>query len=237
MEPQIIGYEPGMHQSNMKGTIHRLKAEGSYKDQSVIRIIPALVNVKAKASSSWENLMAPPNNKYVRLLAQNMEVGEAYDATIRQIISHPELSKFKFILTVEADNTVPPDGLIKLIAQMEKHPEYSCIGGLYFSKGENGPAHLWGDPRDPVLNFRPQVPIPGALQECCGTSMGFHLWRLDMFKDPRIQWPLFKTCASMTEGCFSQDLKAWNQLRQLGHRCAIDNSVAVGHVDENNFVW
>ena len=236
--PTIIGYEPGHHNTNMDGTIHRLTAEGVYKDQSVIMIIPALNTVATKAASSWLNLMSPPNGKFVRLFAQNMEVGEAYDQTIQQILSHPDLSKFKYILTVEADNTVPPDGLMKLIAQMDKHPEYACIGGLYFTKGENGPAHIWGDPKDPMINFRPQVPIPNTLQECVGTSMGFHLWRMEVFKDDRIKWPLFKTCASSTEGMYSQDLKAWHELRKLGVRCAVDTSVAVGHVDmTSGFVW
>ena len=238
-EPKIFGYDPGFHNSHMGDTVNRLTKEGCYKDQSVVMIIPALNTVATKAASSWLNLMSPPNGKMVRLFTQNLEVGSAYDTTIKQILDHPELSKFKYILTMESDNCPPPDGLMKLIAQMEAHPEFSCIGGLYFSKGECGaPAHIWGDISDPALNFRPQVPIPNTLMECVGVSMGFHLWRLDLFKDPRIQWPLFKTCCSSTEGCYSQDLKGCTELRKIGFRCAVDTSVAVGHIDmQTGFVW
>jgi hypothetical protein len=159
-----------------------------------------------------------------------MEVGEAYSQTIEQILAHPELSKFKYILTMEADNVVPPDGLVKLLAQMEAHPEYSCIGGLYWTKGYNGQPQIWGDPKDPVVNFRPQLPDPaGGLVECCGTGMGFNLWRMSMFKDKALPRPLFET--KTQGGVATQDLAFWANARKLGYRCAIDTSVKVGHYD------
>ena len=113
-----------------------------------------------------------------------MEVGHAYSAAIEQVLAHPELSQWEYILTVEHDNAPPPDGVLTLIEDMEKHPEFACIGGLYWTKGEGGVPQIWGDPKDPVLNFRPQLPDPnGGLVECNGTGMGFNLWRMSMFKD------------------------------------------------------
>lgn len=235
--PQIIGYEPGFHNTS-EGTIHRLKAEGGYKDLSTIVIIPALSQVATKAASSWWNLIFPPNAKVVKLFAQNMEVGEAYSQTIQQVLDHPELSKFKYICTIEADNVVPPDGIVKLLKQMEDHPEYSCIGGLYYTKGEGGVPQIWGDPKDPVINFRPQIPVPGKLIECNGTGMGFNVWRVDMFKDTKLRKPWFKTTSSAEEGCFTQDLYYWHDARKYGYRCAIDCGILVGHVDiTTNKVW
>ena len=110
--------------------------------------------------------MFPPNQRVIKLFAQNMEVGEAYSQTIEQILNHPEMSKYKYLITIQADNVVPPDGVVKLLKQMEDHPEYSCIGGLYFTKGHGGVPQIWGDPSDPVLNFRPLPPVPGQLVEC-----------------------------------------------------------------------
>lgn len=163
------------------------------------------------------------------MAAVGMEVGEAYSQAIEAILAHPDLSKFKYLLTLETDNIPPPDGLIKLLAQIEAHPEYDCIGGLYWTKGEGGMPQIWGDPRDPSTNFRPQVPIPNTLQECVGTGMGFNLWRLSMFSDPDLRRPWFKT---QTEGgVATQDLYAWSDLRKNGYRCAIDTSVLVGHHD------
>jgi hypothetical protein len=158
-----------------------------------------------------------------------MEVGAAFTSAIESILAHPDLSKWKYIITLEHDNIPPPEGIVKLLQQMEANPEYACIGGLYFTQGPGGCAQIWGDPKDPVLNFRPQVPIPNTVQECCGTGMGFNAWRLDMFKDPKLRRPWFKT---QTEGGVStQDLYFWGDARKHGYRCAIDTSVKVGHYD------
>jgi hypothetical protein len=120
---------------------------------------------------------------------------------------------------------------------MEAHPELSCIGGLYWTKGEGGVPQIWGDVKDPVLNFRPQVPVPGELVECCGTGMGFNLWRLAMFKDPKLRRPWFKTVADGT-GIGTQDLYFWGDARKHGYRCAIDCGVLVGHHDHvADFTW
>ena len=45
---------------------------------------------------------------------------------------------------------------------MEDHPEFAAIGGLYFTKGPGGCSQIWGDIKDPILNFRPQVPDPNG---------------------------------------------------------------------------
>jgi hypothetical protein len=236
-EAKIVGYESGLHNGDLNLSLKRLTKDSVYKDLSTIVIIPALNQVATKSVSSWWNLMFPPNQKVVKLFAQNMEVGEAYSQTIEQILAHPELTKFKYILTLEADNVVPPDGLIKILAQMESHPEFACIGGLYWTKGMNGVPQIWGDVKDPVLNFKPMPPMPGQLVECCGTGMGFNVFRVDMFKDSRLRKPWFKTTSSTSEGCYSQDLYAWSDFRKNGYRCAIDCNVLVGHVDGDGFVW
>lgn len=188
---------------------------------SCIWLTPAFGQIPTKVVSSWLNCYAPPNGKFVRMFAVGMEVGEAFSATIETILAHPELSKFKYILTVEHDNIPPPDGIVKLLAQMEAHPEFACIGGLYYTMGPSGCAQIWGDPKDPVLNFRPQLPDPaGGLVECCGTGMGFNVWRMEMFKDPKLRRPWFKT---QTEGGVgTQDLYFWGDARKHGYRCAID---------------
>jgi hypothetical protein len=236
-EAKIIGYESGIHNRDINLSLARLNKDSLSKDLSTIVIIPSVNKVATKAASSWWNLMFPPNQKVVKLFAQNMEVGEAYSQTIESILSHPELSKFKYLLTIESDNVVPPDGLMKLLAQMEEHPEFACIGGLYWTKGFGGVPQIWGDINDPVLNFKPMLPVPGQLVECCGTGMGFNVFRTNMFLDTRLRKPWFKTTASVTEGMYSQDLYAWTDFRKNGYRCAVDCSVLVGHVDDEGFVW
>jgi hypothetical protein len=226
----------GRHNAHPDQTVARLIKGGSWKKQRVIVIIPAGESIPAKVALAHWSLAFPPNNGVVRILAQGMEVGEAYSAAIESVLNHPDLSQWEYLLTVEHDNLAPPDGVINLIAQMEAHPEFACIGGAYYTKGEGGVLQAWGDPTDPVVNFRPQLPVPGQLVECCGTGMGFNLWRLKMFKDPRLRKPWFKTLAGK-DGCSTQDLYFWGDARKYGYRCAVDCAVGVGHIDEQGMVW
>lgn len=237
MKPQLVVQDfAGAHNRN-PATRARLLKGGSWRKQRIVVVLPAGVMIPAKAALAHWNLAFPPNNGVVRLLAQGMEVGDAYSQAIASILTHPDLSTWEYLLTVEHDNLPPSDGVLQLCARMEAHPEFACIGGLYFTKGEGGVAQIWGDPKDAVLNFRPQIPVPGQLVECCGTGMGFNLWRLSMFKDNRLRKPWFETVAGKN-GVGSQDLHFWADARKYGYRCAIDCAIPVGHLDpENDMVW
>jgi hypothetical protein len=236
----IVGLESGIHNADLEKSGQRIIEGGSWKKQRVVMIIPAGKSIPTKVYLSHCGLIFPPNNASYRMAAIGLEVGEAFSNAIEAVLSHPDLSQWEYILTIEHDNIPQPDALVKLLAQMEKHPEYSCIGGLYWTKGEGGQPQIWGDPNDPVLNFRPQAPDPnGGLVECCGTGMGFNLWRMSMFKDEKLRKPWFKTLnGSEGQGVGTQDLYFWGDARKHGYRCAIDCSVKVGHYDlENDITW
>ena len=227
----IIQDFAGAHNADLTHARARLIKGASWKRQRIVVVIPADTMIPAKVALALWNLAFPPNNGVVRILAQGLEVGEAYSSAIENVLAHPELSQWEYLLTIEHDNAPPGDGVIKLLERMEAHPELSCIGGLYFTKGEGGVAQIWGDPKDPVVNFRPQLPDSnGGLVECCGTGMGFNLWRLKIFKDKRLRKPWFKTLKG-AEGCATQDLYFWTDARKYGYRCAIDCAVKVGHLD------
>lgn len=227
----------GKHSMNLTETNKRLTKDGSWKKQRIVVILPSDKMISAKVALSHWNLIFPPNNGVVRILAVGTEVGHAYSEAIDAVLANPELSQWEYILTIESDNMPPPDGVLKLLKDMDEHPELHCIGGLYFCKGEGGCAHIWGDPKDPVLNFRPQVPVPGALIECVGSSMGFHLWRMEMFKDKRLRKPFFETKAG-ADGVGTQDLYFWGDARKYGYRTAVDCDVKVGHYDvAQDIVW
>lgn len=232
MKPQLIGLgNEGANNADLVRSTARVIEGASWKKQRVVMLIPAGQTIPAKVYLSHCGLVFPPNQAAHRMLAMGMEVGEAFSNSIEQILAHPDIGNWEYLLTIEHDNCPPADGLVRLIAQMEKHPEFACIGGLYWTKGPGGMPQIWGDPKDPVLNFRPQPPDPnGGLVECCGTGMGFNLWRLKMFKDERLRKPWFKTQAGM-EGVGTQDLYFWADARKYGYRCAIDCSVKVGHYD------
>lgn len=228
--PQIVGLDSGRHNVSLATSTKRIIEGGSWKKQRTVMLIPAGASIPTKVYLSHCALIFPPNQPAHRMAAIGMEVGEAFSNAIEQILAQPELSQWEYLLTIEHDNVPPVDGLVKLIKRMEQHPEFACIGGLYWTKGEGGVPQIWGDPKDPVVNFRPQPPVPGQLVECVGTGMGFNLWRLSMFKDERLRKPWFKTIAGK-EGTGTQDLYFWGDARKYGYRCAIDCDVLVGHYD------
>jgi hypothetical protein len=228
LKPQLV--EVGRHNQELEKSTQRIIKGGSWKKQRIVSLIPASEMIPTKVYLSHCGLMFPPNQSVHRMAAIGMEVGLAFSDSIAQILEHPELGNWEYLLTIEHDNIPPADGVLKLLKRMDEHPEFACIGGLYWTKGEGGVPQIWGDPKDPVLNFRPQPPVSGQLVECCGTGMGFNLWRMSMFKDPKLRRPWFKTVAG-AEGLGTQDLYAWSDFRKHGYRCAIDCDVLVGHYD------
>jgi len=235
-QPQIISESDyGRHNADLVTSSTRIINNGTWKKQRTIVMIPSGPMIAAQVYLSHVNLMFAPNQPTYRMMALGTEVGDAFSTAIEGILAHPDLSQWEYLLTIESDNIPPPDGVLKLIARMEAHPEFDCIGGLYWTKGEGGVPQIWGDVKDPVLNYRPQAPDPaGGLVECCGTGMGFNLWRVSMFRDARIPKPWFKTKASLAEGVGTQDLAFWAEARKHGHRCAVDCSVKVGHHDSGS---
>ena len=185
-KPQIVLHSnEGYHNSISDNENLRKNA---YKDLSTICIVPTRGVIPAKVVQSWMGLMSPMNQKFVRMFAIGMEVGAAYSETIESIISHPELSKFKYILTLEEDNTPPPDGLIKLYENMDK---YDVIGGLYWTKGIEGKPMCYGKPDVFPVNFVPFMPETDTVTRCNGLGMGFTLFKMEIFKNKKLPKPFW----------------------------------------------
>ncbi len=237
MSKPPTAHQPAILTLDWHPKARRFPKSGHWRRQRIVVIIPAGAAIPAKVALAHWALIFPPNQPVVRLLAQGYEVGEAYSQTLTAVLAHPELSQWEYVLTIEHDNVPPPDGVLQLLARMHQHPEFAAISGLYYTKGEGGVPQIWGDPTDPVLNFRPQRPQPGQLVECCGIGMGFALWRLAIFKDERLPKPWFQTKAG-PDGVGTQDLMFWQQARALGYRCAVDCAVLVGHYDADaDQIW
>jgi hypothetical protein len=254
-KPQIVFENPeGWHNTN-KDTTERLLKSKSYQDLSTICIIPCPVRVHEKQGDkvieltlngihpkvvqSWMGMMTPMNQKFIRVFALNMEVGAAYSSTIEAILANPELSKWKYILTMEWDNMPPPDGLLKLYEGMDK---YDVVGGLYWTKGPGGVAMAYGDPNVMPLNFVPQIPKPDTLQRVNGLGMGYTLFRLDIFKDPRLKKPFFETIQEHIPytgtRAYTQDLAWFEKAGALGYKFACNTSCKIGHFDPiEEIVW
>ncbi len=234
IEPALIvtGDGSGVHNENLQAARKRLSRGKAYKDLSVIVVRPTRGVIPIRVLEYWDSIMWPMNQKVFRISPRGMEVGAAYNAAVEFILGHPELSTWSYMLTLEEDNCPPPDGLLKLY---EAIGDYAAVGGLYWTKGEGGMPMIYGDPKAPLMDFRPQQVRPETVQECNGLGMGFTLFKLDVFRDPAIPRPWFVTRQEIVPGggavAATQDLHFFGNARQAGHRFACVTGCKVGHYD------
>lgn len=205
--------------------------------------------------TSYKNhLIKPMNVPVVEMVIPGMEVGSAYSTALEHILSHPVLSKYKYMLTVEDDNIIPPPdeklprGALWALYEDTEEKGYDVAAGLYFTKGIINEPLLYGDPKE--LNRakegmfkvrydwkdKPEGPI-----ECNGMGMGFTLFKLDIFRDKRMKQPYFKTVSGIHGkgkkrgiGSYTQDLYAFENIRKLGYKVAVDTRVKIGHLDTSS---
>lgn len=217
----------------------------TYRDNSTVVVIPTRGTMSHRVVQAHEGLIAPMNQKRAKFFATGHEVGKAYDAMIASILAAPDLSKWKYVLTLEDDNLPPPDAHIRLLETIEEGG-YDAVSGIYFTKGELNMPMAYGDPeefrRTGVLDFRPRD-IRAALQrghvmEVNGIAMGCALWRMDLFR--QIPAPWFVTVADVIEGkgvqCYTQDLSFCEKAKRAGKRLAVDFRVRVAHLDVDSGV-
>jgi hypothetical protein len=250
----------GAHNADLEGSQLRLVKGATYRDLSTIIIVPTRGLIPGRVVQSWLQMLTPMNGKLMRipsLVGEGMEVGAAYSQMVDMILAHPFLSTFKFLLTLEEDNIPPPDGLLKLIETIYEGP-WAAVGGLYWTKGEAGQPMIYGDPKVLPLNFLPQLPCAGEvgegqtpcgcgrekhdpIVECRGLGMGFTLFDINLFRDPDLPRPLFRTVQEVDghntrQG--TQDLVFYEAAARVGYRFACDCRVRVGHYDyANDKVW
>lgn len=213
---------------------------------------------------AWKRLIKPMNVPVLEMVIQGMEVGAAYSSAIQNILANPALNKFKYILTVEDDNIIPfmpntQGPLMMLYEDMEKY-KLDAVGGLYWTKGNPSMPLLYGDPKEtrdaaPGM-FKVRFPAKtqkkgrsgklnkdgsdwtdGEVVECNGMGMGFTLFKLDLFRDERIEKPWFETIQDHGTDkkpgvrLYTQDLNFFEKFRNLKYRCAVDTRIKIGHLD------
>lgn len=216
---------------------------------------------------AWKRLIKPMNVNVLEMVIQGMEVGAAYNAGIENALNIKNPSTgvtFKYILTVEDDNIIPfmpntQGPLMMLYEDIEKF-DLDVVGGLYWTKGNPSMPLLYGDPNEkrdaPAGMFKVRFPAKvqkkgrsgklnsdgsdwtdGEVVLCNGSGMGFTLYKLDIFKDSRIEKPWFKTVNDHGTNekpgirMYTQDLFCFEKLRELGYKVAIDTRVKLGHLD------
>lgn len=213
----------------------------TYRDQSTVLIMPSRDPfIHYRVTEGLRNLIGPMNQKRHAMFCVGDEVGIAYNKMIADILAHPDLKNWKYIMTVEADNLVPPDAHIRMLETIEAGM-WDAVSGLYFTKGEINMPMAYGDPArfesTGVLEFTPrnvtEALASGQVMPVNGIAMGCALWRMDLFR--QVPSPWFVTVADIVNGstieAMTQDLYFCREARKRGHRFAVDCRVRVGHLD------
>jgi hypothetical protein len=215
-------------------------AGSTYKESSTVIVIPTRGMIAHQVVAAWQGLITPMNQKRALLFASGHEVGQAYNAMITNILAHPELSKWKYILTLEDDNIPPPDAHLRLLESIE-WGGYDAVSGLYFTKGEINMPMAYGDPaeyaRTGVMDFRPrdvrEALAAGQIMPVNGIAMGCALWKMDLFR--AIPAPWYVTLNDLIPGKgvvgMTQDLRFSAEAVRAGKRFGVDLRVRVGHLD------
>jgi hypothetical protein len=212
----------------------------TYRDQSTIVVMPTREpKIHHRVVNALQNMIPPMNHKRAIMFCVGDEVGVAYNALITNILAHPDLSRWKYLMTIESDNIVPMDAQRRLLETIEAGM-YDAVSGLYFTKGDYNMPMAYGDPAHfeatGELEFRPRdvqaCLTAGQVMPVNGIAMGCALWRMDLFRQLAPPW--FVTVNDVIDGQpmgFTQDLWFCKNARAKGHRFAVDCRVKVGHMD------
>lgn len=235
--------------------------EESYRDRSTVLVCPTRGFIDTRVLDSWQVMIAPPNQKKIGpIFARGYEVGKAYSRLIANILEHEHLRTWKYVLTLEDDNIIPPDAHIRLLEVLESHPEFDAVAGLYHMKDAARTPMAYGDAADfrrtGKTNYWP-LPISkldpnGGPVEVCGIPMGCTLWRMDLFREvppshfvTLSDWILTKDglvrhdeiTVEQSVGAkrdMTQDMAYCEVALGKGKRFAVVPSVPVGHLDAQN---
>lgn len=237
--PQIITAEyKGRHNSDLSKSAERLKKSLSFRDLSTVCLVPNNGLIPARVAENWFSQTSSMNQKFVRFMMIGMEKYHAFNTSIEGILTTPKLNEFKYILTMEEDTLIPPDGLLKLFESIEN---YDVVGGLSFTKGIEGTPIIYGDTRMIPQTMTKTSPYPETVQPCLGIGTSYTLFKMDIFKNDKVAKPWFKADPRRLLGKFTNDnidLTFFENLHKLGYKVACDTRVRLGRYDmETDMVW
>jgi hypothetical protein len=218
--------------------------ECTYKESSTVIICPTRGKIDYRVVESWNDLIRIPNQRRSFLFCEGAEVGDAYNKMIRKVLGDHNLSRYKYLMTVEDDNILPADAHVRLLDTIQKGG-WDAVSGLYFTRRPPHFALALGTPGEPTP-FAPIDLKPRDVREAMdkeevievnGIPMGCAIFRLDLFREIPDPWFTTVNQYIMIDGkpfgrrYTSHDLGFCENARILGKRIALDCGVKVGHLD------
>ena len=226
----------GKANKNFKATVERYKNWVPLGSKNMVRMtLSRTPFVHWGVVKAHQQVQKPMNSKVHEVIVVGEEVAEGYSKSVeRALIEYPDAP---YLLTMEDDNLPQADGAIKLLQSINggiDGKKYDAMAGFYWMKSDPPVPMIFGLPENGPEDFAPAAPIENTVMETNGVPMGFTLFRMEMFKDPKLPRPLFQDIVTFIDGVetrTSQDLFFCNNARKLGYRFGVDTRVLVGHMD------
>lgn len=246
-----------------KPTVKPSVFKDSYRNNKCIWLMPTRGMIPLRVHVSLRSMAWLPNTPRGHIEIENMEVAAAYEEGFGKAVNLPECKDMPFVWTYEEDNIQPKDVFLKLFTAIwtcidcgvpmpsdlhgnpaepwvcqNGHRGLDAVGGLYRTKTDPAMWMSYGDPKDPILDFRPinLDDSEGKVFEVNGVAMGCTLWRKAVFE--KVSRPWFKTLTGAEDdgiGSYTQDMYACRKLKlelgRDGFRCAVHTGCSVGHLD------
>lgn len=236
--PLTVSDFKGRHNQDLSISANRLNIANSANNLSTVCIIPTSGLIPTKVVERWLILSSQMNQKLVRIPTITSDKYQAYNGAIEQILATPTLNEYKYLFTME-ENYIPPlDGLTKLFEGIK---DFDVVSGLIYTKGEESKAMIYGHPGQIPSTYLPVPPmVTDGLQTCLGLPTGFTLYKMDIFKDPKVPKPWFRTNLPYEVGkqrSPHDDQYFFENIHKLGYKVAVDTRIKIAHLDTNDVIW
>lgn len=217
---------------------------GSHKRSYIMLCIPTLGMVSIKFMFAAMRMQMPTNGQVFQHIIEGMEVGEARNKAVEDLMGIPKEERPKYLFFLGDDMIPEWDAFVKLYEAMEEE-QWDMLTGLYHLKGEPVTPLMWRDDhvgrmkagKDFVLGERVRVDL---------TGLDFTLIRVELLE--KIKSPWFKTGPSTYSEMYNVDVlepyiesggfvshteDAWflQKAKQFGAKIGVHTGVRVSHLD------
>lgn len=207
---------------------------GNHKRANILVAIPTLGMVPIEFVVGFGRLQFPVNGVVENMIVKNMEVGDARNYVVNEVLKRPIEFRPKYIFFLGDDMIPPWDGLLKLYEEMEVG-NWDWLTGLYYWKGEPPTPLTWRD--DCIGRLIPGKHFKvGEVIWVDLTGLDFTLLRVETLA--KIDGPWFKTGPSKLDGKngvevvrHTEDVYFANKLKKINGRIGVHTGVRVAHID------
>jgi hypothetical protein len=204
---------------------------GAHRRSHIVVAIPTLGMVPIEFVVGFGRLQFPVNGVAENIVVKNMEVGDARNYVVREILKRPKDQRPKYIFFIGDDMIPPWDGLLKLHEEMESG-QWDWLTGLYYWKGEPPTPLTWRD--DHIGRLIPGVHFKvGEVIWVDLTGLDFTLLKVETLE--KIDPPWFKTGPDVSSDKrivrYTEDVYFAKKMKKVGGRIGVHTGVRVAHID------